>query len=44
MGSHLCTERHIEKAMSQGGRHLHMSIRLKSKSERVYASGDALMP
>jgi hypothetical protein len=44
MGSHLCTERHIEERDEPGRAHLHMSIRLKSKSERVYASGDALMP
>jgi hypothetical protein len=44
MGSHLWTQRHIEGAISHGARTPYMSIRLKSKRERVYATGDSLMP
>jgi hypothetical protein len=43
MGSHLWTQRHIE-GRSATCAHPYMSIRLKSKRERVYAPGEALMP
>ena len=44
MGGHLWTQQHIGGGDQPRHAHPYMSIRLKSKHERVYATGDPLMP